>query len=94
MVQNTNTYNFGYTQAFPTGTTANVTFNNSRITTNVPYDLLNPQISPNFRFQLTQHLLQGFGFDPNLRWIRIARNNRENGDVVFPAADYHHSFAN
>ena len=83
IVQNTNIYNFGYTQAFPTGTTANVTFNNSRITTNVPYDLLNPQISPNFRFQLTQHLLQGFGFDPNLRWIRIARNNRENGDVVF-----------
>ncbi len=32
---------------------------------------------------MTQHLLQGFGFDPNLRWIRIARNTRENGDVVF-----------
>ena len=32
---------------------------------------------------MTQHLLQGFGFDPNLRWIRIARNNRENGDIVF-----------
>ena len=83
VVQNTNTYNFGYTQAFATGTTANVTFNNSRITTNVPYNLVNPQVSSNFRFQLTQHLLQGFGFDPNLRWIRIARNTRENGDVVF-----------
>jgi outer membrane protein len=83
VVQNTNIYNFGYTQAFATGTTANITFNNSRITTNVPYDLLNPQIVPNFRFQLTQHLLQGFGFDPNLRWIRIARNTRENGDIVF-----------
>jgi len=32
---------------------------------------------------LRQHLLQGFGFDPNLRWIRIARNNREIEDVVF-----------
>ncbi len=83
VVQNTNIYNFAYTQAFATGTTANVSFNNSRITTNIPYDLLNPQISPNFRFQLTQHLLQGFGFDPNLRWIRIARNTRENGDIVF-----------
>jgi outer membrane protein TolC len=83
LVQNTNIYNFGYTQAFATGTTANVTFNNNRITTNVPYDLLNPQVSPSFRFQLTQHLLQGFGFDPNLRWIRIARNTRENGDIVF-----------
>ena len=83
VVQNTNIYNFAYSQAFATGTTANVSFNNSRVTTNVPYDLLNPQVSPNFRFQLTQHLLQGFGFDPNLRWIRIARNTRENGDVVF-----------
>ena len=83
VVQNTSFYNFAYTQAFATGTTANVSFNNSRITTNVPYDLLNPQVSSNFRFQLTQHVLQGFGFDPNLRWIRIARNTRENGDVVF-----------
>ena len=41
------------------------------------------EIGSSFRFQLTQHLLQGFGFDPNLRWIRIARNTRENGDVVF-----------
>ncbi len=83
VTQNTSTYNFNYTQAFATGTTANVTFNNSRVTTNVPYDLLNPQVGSSFRFQLTQHLLQGFGFDPNLRWLRIARNTRENGDIVF-----------
>ena len=83
VVQNTNTYNFGYSQAFATGTLANITFNNNRIATNVPYNVLNPQVGSSFRFQLTQHLLQGFGFDPNLRWIRIARNTRENGDVVF-----------
>jgi outer membrane protein len=83
VTQNTNTYNFNYNQAFSTGTILNLAYNNSRITTNVPYDLLNPQIGSNFRFQLTQHVLQGFGFDPNLRWIRIARNTRENGDVVF-----------
>ncbi len=83
LVQNTNTYNFGYTQAFSTGTVAAVTFDNTRQTTNSPYNLVNPEVSPNFNFQLTQHLLQGFGFDPNLRWIRIARNNRENGDVIF-----------
>src|ERR1039457_4944065 len=82
-IQNTNTYNFGYTQAFSTGTLASVTFNNSRVTTNIPFNLFNPALTPSFRFQLTQHLLQGFGFDPNLRWIRIARNTRENGDVVF-----------
>ena len=82
-VQNTNVYNFGYTQGFSTGTLMSVTFNNSYITSNSPFQLVSPQLTPLFNFQLTQHLLQGFGFDPNLRYIRIARNNREIGDVVF-----------
>src|SRR5581483_5859216 len=30
-----------------------------------------------------QRLLSGFGFGPNLRFIRIARNNREISDVAF-----------
>ncbi len=81
--QNTNTYNFNYSQGFSTGTLATLTFNNSYITTNSPFSFVNPQLTPSFRFQLRQHLLQGFGFDPNLRWIRIARNNREIADVVF-----------
>ena len=81
--QNTNIYNFNYSQGFSTGTLMTVTFNNSYITTNSPYSFVNPQLTPSFRFQVRQHLLQGFGFDPNLRWIRIARNNREIADVVF-----------
>jgi len=83
LTQNTNTYNFGYTQGFSTGTLMSVTFNNSYITTNSLYQLVNPTLQPTFNFQLRQHLLQGFGFDPNLRYIRIARNNREITDVVF-----------
>jgi outer membrane protein len=83
LVQNTNTYNFAYTQGFSTGTLATVGFSNNRITTNSLFTLVSPQIGSNFRFTLRQHLLQGFGFDPNLRWIRIARNNREIEDVVF-----------
>jgi len=81
--QNTNTYNFNYSQGFSTGTLMTLTFNNSYITTNSPYSFVNPTLTPSFRFQVRQHLLQGFGFDPNLRWIRIARNNREIADVVF-----------
>jgi outer membrane protein len=81
--QNTNTYNFGYTQGFSTGTLLSVTFDNSYVTTNSLFALVTPQLTPAFRFQLRQHLLQGFGFDPNLRYIRIARNNREITDVVF-----------
>ena len=60
-----------------------VTFNNSYITTNSLFQLVNPTLQPTFNFQLRQHLLQGFGFDPNLRYIRIARNNREITDVIF-----------
>lgn len=81
--QNTNTYNFGYTQGFSTGTLMTVGFNNNYVTQNSFFALVTPQLSPTFRFQLRQHLLQGFGFDPNLRYIRIARNNREITDVVF-----------
>lgn len=83
LTQNTNVYNFGYTQGFSTGTLLSVTFNNSYITTNSLFQLVNPTLQPTFNFQLRQHLLQGFGFDPNLRYIRIARNNREITDVVF-----------
>lgn len=83
LTQNTNVYNFGYTQGFSTGTQMSVTFDNSYLTNNSPYQLVNPTLIPTFNFQLTQHLLQGFGFDPNLRYIRIARNNREISDVVF-----------
>jgi outer membrane protein TolC len=82
-VQNTNTYNFNYSQGFSTGTLLTVGFNNTYVTTNSIFSLVTPQLTPSFRFQLRQHLLQGFGFDPNLRYIRIARNNREIGDVVF-----------
>ncbi len=81
--QNTNTYNFAYTQGFSTGTLMSVNYDNTYVTQNVPFNYVNPILTPSFRFQLTQHLLQGFGFDPNLRWIRIARNNREIADVVF-----------
>ena len=32
---------------------------------------------------MTQHLLQGFGFAPNTRFIQIAKNDREISDVAF-----------
>lgn len=80
---NTTTANFLYTQGFSTGTLMTVGFDNTRGSSNAIFNTLNPTLTPNFRFQLRQHLLQGFGFDPNLRWIHIARNNREIADVTF-----------
>lgn len=82
--QNTTTANFQYVQGFPWGTNLSVGFNNTRTTVgDAPFSPLSPQLNSNFKFQLTQHLLQGFGFAPNTRFLRIAKNNRELSDVAF-----------
>jgi len=83
VAQNTGTYNFSYAQGFQWGTNMSVGFTNSRITTNNVFNTYSPQISPAFQFRLTQHLLQGFGFLPNTRLIRLTKNNREISDVAF-----------
>ena len=81
--QNTTTANFNYTQGFQWGTNLTVGFNNSRVTNGSDLAALLPQLNASFRAQFTQHLLQGFGFAPNTRFIQIARNNREISDVAF-----------
>ena len=83
VAQNTYTSNFGYAQGFQWGGTLTGAFNNTHLTTNNPTSLLTPQLGSNFQFRFTQNLLQGFGFLPNTRFIRIARNNREISDVAF-----------
>jgi outer membrane protein TolC len=75
--------NFGYTQAFPTGTSISVEFNNGRQTTNSPYFNLSPVLNSMFRVSFQQQLLAGFGFGPNLRYLRIARNNKKISDIAF-----------
>src|ERR1700733_11843687 len=83
LAQNTYTANFAYTQGFQWGTALSVGFNNTHVTTNSPTSLLTPDLASNFQFRITQNLLQGFGSLPNLRFIRIAKNNREISDVAF-----------
>ncbi|MFZ0814686.1 MAG: TolC family protein, partial [Candidatus Sulfotelmatobacter sp.] len=83
LAQNTGTVNFAYNQAFQWGTNLSVGFNNNRQTTNSFFSSLSPAINSNFRATITQPLLQGFGFAPNTRFIRIAKNNRELSDVAF-----------
>lgn len=84
-VLHTNTIvgDFGYTQAFPTGTTVSAILNSDRITNNSPYTLLNPEIDTYYQFAFQQQLLAGFGFGPNLRYLRIARNNQKISDQAF-----------
>jgi outer membrane protein len=83
LAQNTGTVNFAYQQAFQWGTNLSVGFNNTRGTTNSFFSSLSPQLNSGFKATVTQHLLQGFGFAPNTRFIRIAKNNRELSDVAF-----------
>ncbi|MGO9404803.1 MAG: TolC family protein, partial [Terriglobales bacterium] len=80
----TTTGSFSYQQGFQWGTNLSVGFNNQRQTiADAPFQLLSPQLNSSFNFRLTQHLLQGFGFAPNTRFIEIAKNNREISDVAF-----------
>lgn len=83
VAQNTYTSDFGYTQGFQWGGALTGVFNNTHVTTNNPTSLLAPQLGSTFQFRFTQNLLQGFGFLPNTRFIRIAKNNREISDVAF-----------
>ncbi|MGA7858220.1 MAG: TolC family protein [Terracidiphilus sp.] len=80
---NTGQVNVNYSQAFPTGTSINFSFDNSRQTTNSPYFNLSPTLSSAFHFQIQQELLAGFGFGPNLRYLHIAKNNKKISDIGF-----------
>jgi outer membrane protein TolC len=81
--QNTTTGNFTYSQGFGTGTAMQLSFNNNRQATNNTRNSLEPTVNSQFRLTMRQHLLQGFGLGPNLRFIRIARNNRRISDSAF-----------
>ncbi len=78
------TANFGYTQGFATGTQAQVTFDNSRTSTNLgSFDLYNPYESSTLTVELTQPLLNGFGKIPNTRYILEAKNTVKVGESLF-----------
>jgi outer membrane protein len=81
--QNVGTYDFGYQQGFLTGTLFNVTFNNSRLTTNSMRSSYGPQLNSLFQVKATQHLLQGFGTGINGRFILQAKNDRQITDSAF-----------
>jgi outer membrane protein len=82
-LQRTTTGNFTYTQGFDWGTNLSLGFNNTRTTTNNAFTTVSPALNSGFQVKLTQHLLQGFGFAANNRFIRIAKNTREQTDVSF-----------
>jgi outer membrane protein len=84
LIDHTLTANFGYTQGFWPGTQAQVTFNNSRISTNFgSFDLFNPYVQSTLTAQITQPLLNGFGRTVNTRYIIEAKNTVKVGESQF-----------
>ncbi len=81
--QNTTNGNVSYTQAFPTGTALSAVWDNSRGATNSPNSFLNPSLNSYYHVLLQQQLLAGFGFGPNLRFLKIAKNNQKISDEAF-----------
>lgn len=81
--QNTATYNFGYQQGFISGTQFNVSFNNSRLTSNSVRSSFSPQLQSSFQAKGTQHIFQGFGPWLNTRLMIQAKNNRRITDSSF-----------
>jgi outer membrane protein TolC len=80
---NTAQVNALFTQAFPTGTSISFAFDNNRQTTNSPEIFLSPALNTYYRFTFQQQLLAGFGLGPNLRYLRIAKNNKKISDIAF-----------
>jgi outer membrane protein TolC len=80
---NTGQANFGFAQAFATGTTLSFEFNNNRQTTNSIFSNLSPALGSMYRLTFTQQLLSGFGLGPNLRYLRIAKNDKKISDIAF-----------
>jgi outer membrane protein len=83
ITQNTDTYNFTYNQGFVTGTAMQVQFQNTRTTTDNLFSFFSPALQSTFNFSLTQHLLQGFGWGINGRFIVQAKNDRRIADSIF-----------
>jgi outer membrane protein TolC len=79
----TYTGNFGYYEAFPTGTSFQAQFYNQRSANNSPFTYLKPELDASYTLTFQQQLLAGFGLGPNLRYLRIARNNQKISDAAF-----------
>jgi outer membrane protein len=83
LVQRTDTSSVGIQQGFLTGSLASLSLTNTTVTSNNRGADFVPATSATLGFTFTQHLLQGFGVAVNNRQMRIAKNNREIGDLTF-----------
>jgi outer membrane protein TolC len=72
----------GYSQSWLSGTSVLFDYQQSRIFQSSSVPLYNPFIQGDLDFQISQQLLQGFGFAVNTRYIKVAKNNLKVSDLV------------
>ena len=83
MITNNKTANFGLTQAFASGGSVVLNYNNITQEQNSFRATVNPVTTSSLDLLITQPLLQGFGLALNNRNIRVAKNNIKAADYVF-----------
>ena len=76
-------YNFGVSQGFASGTTVGVFWDNTRSSSSSPVNSFNPAVQSSLYLNISQQLLNGFGFFANRRNILISKNNRKIADMAF-----------
>jgi outer membrane protein len=72
-----------YSQTFPIGLTAQLTYASNHIHVNSNFFTLNPYNSGDIDLTVTQNLLNGFGTAVNTRNIRVQKNNLKVTDLQF-----------
>ncbi|MFB3826231.1 MAG: TolC family protein [Bryobacteraceae bacterium] len=85
LISNYKYLTYGITKGFLSGTTVRLDTASQNLSQNSPRNDFNPTTSGNLGLQISQRLLQGFGWNLNSRVIRIARNNRKAADLNFKA---------
>jgi outer membrane protein len=81
LINNSRTFQVGYSQSFLTGTTAQLTYGSTHSSLNSPAWSVNPYTQGYLDLYVTQNLLQGFGVAVNNRNIRVAKNNMKVTDL-------------
>jgi outer membrane protein TolC len=83
LVSTTKIANFSIGQAFATGGSITLGYNNQNQFQNSFRQTINPVLSSNLDLAFSQPLLQGFGLALNNRTIRVAKNDLKAADLVF-----------
>jgi len=76
-------FGLGYSQTFQTGTNLQASVSGNKSATKSNLAFVNPSLSTNVQFTLTQPLLRNFGFFPNRAPILIAQSNLKQARANF-----------